>query len=322
MSVERETFVLNKIIREKQFKVSVGGIIIEYAADESLLLKIVESQYSFIVNNGKPDLSIKVHYGKLPYLRLEEKIFDARESGGVWALYRSQNNFKLTLTSPRFGPVPYRVAVFDSDFTHGELYIRPLDLSGGQDSMVDQGADELPCYDPTEYPLDEVLFVMLLSRGRGVDLHACGIDLAGKGILFSGVSGAGKSTIAELWKKKKVNLLSDDRIIVRRINGRLQMFGTPWHGDARASLPENVPLKAIYFLEQSKENKALPLDIADSAFRLMVRCFPTYYSKQGMEYTLDFITELAQEIPCYELQFTPDERAIDTVLSHVESFTS
>lgn len=307
--------------RAKQFKVSVGGTIIEYVADESLLLKLSETHSGFIVKQGKPDISIKVHYDSLPDLRLEEKLFDVREKGGVWALYNSQGKFELTLTSPLSGPTPYRAAIFDADFTRGELYIRPNASSRGQSSPVKKGAVELPCYDPTEYPLDEVIFVNLLSRGRGVDLHACGISLGNKGIIFSGVSGAGKSTIAELWKKKEVDLLSDDRIVVRRIDGRLLMFGTPWHGDARVSLPRKVPLKAVYFLEQSKETWLFPLDVAESAFRLMVRCFPTYYSKQGMEYTLSFITELAQEIPCYELRFTPDERAIETVLSHVESLT-
>ena len=313
--------MIDNIERLKEFKISIGRIIIEYIADESLSLKVFESHRGFIVKNGKPDLSIKVHYGKLPDLGLEEKLFDVREKGGVWALYRSKENFELTLTSPFFGPEPYRVAMFDTDFTHGELYIRPYTSSGERDSLDKQDISELPCCDPTAYPLDEVIYVNLLSRGRGVDLHACGVSIGNKGILFSGVSGAGKSTIAELWKKRKVDLLSDDRIIVRRTDGHLMMYGTPWHGDAGISLPEKTPITAIFFLEQSKENRAVPLKPADAAFRLIVRSFPTFYSKEGMEYTLYFITEIVQEIPCYELYFTPDDRAINTVLSHVESIT-
>ena len=307
----------DNVNKRKEFKVSVGGIIIEYIADESLLLKVSQAHQRFIVKQGEPDLSIKIHYGELPDLRLEEKLFDVREQGGVWALYRNQENFELILTSPFFGPVPYRVAVFDANFTHGDLYIRPHASSAGKEILVEQDAVEIPCCDPTEYPLDEVIFVNLLSRGRGVDFHACGVSTGDKGIIFSGVSGAGKSTMANLWKKRDVSILSDDRIVVRRIDGRLFMFGTPWHGDARASLPEKAPLSAVYFLEKSQENRSIPLNITESAFRLMVRCFPTYYSRQGMEYALSFITELVQETPCYALQFTPDQRAIDEVLNNV-----
>jgi len=166
-----------------------------------------------------------------------------------------------------------------------------------------------------------LVLVNFLSLGRGVDLHACGVKMGNQGILFSGVSGAGKSTIAEFWKKQDVDLLSDDRIIVRKVDGEFLMYGTPWHGDAKVSVPDKAPLKTIYFLKQSKENQAVQLNIPESTFRLIVRCFPTYYSKEGMGYTLGLVSDIVEKVPCYELQFTPDERAIDTVLCHVESIT-
>ena len=139
--------------------------------------------------------------------------------------------------------------------------------------------------------------------------------------MFCGVSGAGKSTLAELWKKRQAAILSDDRIAVRRRDGIIRAYGTPWHGDARVSLAESAPLGAIYFIVQGTENRVLPMSATDIATRLMVRCFPTFYLPTGMEYTLGFITELAGEVPCYELQFTPDDGAIDTVLHHVENRT-
>jgi len=46
--------------------------------------------------------------------------------------------------------------------------------------------------------------------------------------------------------------------------------------------------------------------------------FPYFYHMTGMKYTLEFITDFAQTVPCYELQFTPDQRAIDEVLNHVK----
>ncbi|MFC1948420.1 hypothetical protein ACFLXY_10940 [Chloroflexota bacterium] len=312
------TMVADSLNGIKQFKICIAGIIVEYVSDESLLLKVNESYHGFIVKSGNPDLSIIVHYGELPSLHLEKKLFDAREKGGIWALYQDKESIILTLTSPLFGLEPYKVAIFDANFTNGELYIRPT--SSLEDNPGRQGYVELPCFDPTEYPLDQVVFVNLLSHGRGINLHGCGVSFGDQGVFFSGVSGAGKSTIAELWKTKTdVGLLGDDRIIIRRINNHYSMFGTPWHSDARVSLNEEAPLTAIYFLKHSKENKVISLDEADSVFRLMVRSFPTYYSKRGMEYTLDFITGLAEAIPCYELEFTPDENAIETVINHVKS---
>ena len=59
--------------------------------------------------------------------------------------------------------------------------------------------DRLPIY-PLHYPLDELLMVHLLARGRGVEIHGSGIvDADGYGTLFAGQSGAGKTTMSRLW---------------------------------------------------------------------------------------------------------------------------
>ena len=72
---------------------------------------------------------------------------------------------------------------------------------------------------PLEYPLDELLLQGLLARGRGAEIHACGIaDGSGRGLLFVGQSGAGKTTMARLWEGERgITVLSDDRIILRRV---------------------------------------------------------------------------------------------------------
>ncbi len=304
----------------KQCKLGIAEIIIEFTADESTMLRVPDTHRRFLVKEGKPDLSIRVHFGDLPALRYEEKLFDCTEAGGLWTLYRSSGKYQITCTSPAAGPLPYQVIVVDADFTCGELYRRPAPNPYLKpDNLPKVSDDGLSFVDPTSYPTDELLIVNLLARGRGVNLHGCGVDLAGKGVLFSGVSGAGKSTIANLWKSRNVKVLSDDRLILRKQAGSFWIYGTPWHGDALASLPEKAQLRVIYFLKQARENKFLRLSAKEAATRLMVRCFPTFYFKEGMEYTLGFITEITQEVPCYELQFTPDQGVIDEVIKHVES---
>jgi hypothetical protein len=305
----------------KQYTVSIGGIGLKFVADDSLLLNVNETYQKFMTKNEKVDINIKVHFGELPEIVLDKKVFDTRGTGGPWTLYSSGDKYiYATYLSPT-DPIPHRIAVFDEDFTSGDLYINSSHQNIGEDNPINYGENGAVSCDPIDYPFDEFVYIKLLSQGRGVNLHACGISLNNKGVLFSGVSGAGKSTIANLWKIKKADILSDDRVIVRRIDGEFFMFGTPWHGDALVSLAQKAPLKAIFFLVKGKENKIIPLSIKDSAFRLTVRCIPTFYSKQGMEYLLEIITAIAQNIPCYELQFTPDERAVDLVIAHVKNLT-
>lgn len=302
----------------RQLKVKIADIIIEArCADPDIGLKIPPSRQRFLVRDGQPDCVIRVHHGPLPDIGLERELFYAEDS--PWRLYSNGQKLVFQLLGHRVRTFVYRLAVFEPEFERGELFICPMS-EWPVDAWLPPEQEKVSL-NPFLPPLDELLIINLLAQGRGLHIHALGVVHEGRGLVFCGFSGAGKSTLAELWKKTQVKILSDDRIALRRQNGTVWAYGTPWHGDARVSLPEQAPLEAIYFLEQGQENRILPLSAREVAMRLMGRCFSTLYLKQGMEYALRFIDELAQEIPCYELQFTPDERAVNAVLSHVESRT-
>jgi hypothetical protein len=272
----------------------------------------------FIVTNEKPDCAINVHYGTLPKIQTERKLFD--QEGSAWSLYTSGENLAFqffALDATHTKNFVRDIAIFKPDFSSGELFICPRSLLPITNFLPPE--KEKVALFPFAYPLDELLIINLLALNRGVHVHSLGIVNNGKGLVFCGVSGAGKSTIAQLWKKRDVKILSDDRISLRMQEGKIWAHGTPWHGDARTHLADKAPLETIYFIVHGKENRIVPLNASEVVTRLLVRCFPTFYMKQGMENTLGFISELADTIPCFELQFTPDQRAIDEVLRHVES---
>lgn len=288
---------------QKELKLNIADIVISVMTDGANPEPGVDlSHQSFVVFDGKPDVVLQVHYGGVPEYEAseEDKIF---ESGGVWSLYKKDGKYIMPLQSPALSENPYKVAILDSDFKSGDIYVR--ENYSGQSSY------------PLEYPLDEVLMVNLLSLGRGIEIHACGIiDPQGKGIVFSGTSGAGKSTLANLWKtKKNITLLSDDRLILRKKKGQFRVYGTPWHGDAGVCSSKSAPLEKIFFLKQTPENYIRKITKVDSVSRLLVRCFPTFYNFEGMEYTLNLCAELSKEVPGYELGFVPNESVLDLVRS-------
>jgi hypothetical protein len=281
-----------------QYKLNVAGIIVHFVADNKTSLVYPETHHQFIVEEGKPDLSLQIHYGPLPKLGLKEKLF---ESGGLWALYRSDDNYEIVFSAKVLGPEPYQVAIIDSKFESGDLFVRPR-----EDHESDYSVNA------TKYPLDEVCMVNLLARGRGVELHSCGVNYKGHGMIFTGTAGSGKSTIARLWQQDKdTTVLCDEKIIVRKTGNRLWMYGTPWRSDARISSPEGIPLESIFLIRHSSENIALPLKTSDAVSRLFVRCYPTFWDETCLSYTLDFIGQIAERIPCYELGFVPDESILD-----------
>lgn len=170
--------------------------------------------------------------------------------------------------------------------------------------------------DPFVGPALELLMIAHLARSRGVILHGCGIASAGRGVVMAGESGAGKSTLSRLWAKRKgIEILSDDRVIVRCQKGSFLLYGTPWHGDEAFAARGGVPLERIYFIRHGHRNAARMLSAA-GAVREMLKCsFPPLWDAGRMEAALELFHEVAGSVPCAELAFVPDHTAIDFILN-------
>jgi hypothetical protein len=172
-------------------------------------------------------------------------------------------------------------------------------------------------------------------------VHSCCVNDNGRGFLYAGTSRSGKSTTARLWLNhtnppsppnnppkspfnkgglegdykdmRGVKVLSDDRIIIRKMDEIFYAYGTPWHGDVEVANPGRVEIEKIFFLEHSDKNHVKSLSPVDAATRMFVRCFPTFWDKEGLSFTLSFIDEIVRKIPCYELGFVPDKSAVEFV---------
>jgi len=281
--------------------VSIGGIpIATVSTDPQLSLKVEGAMNRFLVEETEPDITISAALDDLSDDVNGEMLFD---SGSLWQVYRQNGNYLFRFTTPHFGNTPYKIASFNQDFSIGEIRLhRPYFAEAG-------------AVYPLEYPLDELLMLNLLARGRGIELHSCGItDEAGEGFLFVGQSGAGKTTTARIWEKMgTVKILSDDRIIVRREVDAFRMYGTPWHGEGELSAPSSAPLKRIFFLKHGTENRLTRLGKVEAAARLFSCSFPTFYNTDGLDFTLSFFDEMTSTVPCYELSFIPDQSVVEFI---------
>ena len=252
----------------------------------------------FLVEDGRVDCEIEVRVLDDAAPAGGELLF---ESQSVWRMFRDGDGYRIECHSEAFGDGAYKIAIFDETFTRGTLLIAP---------------DILPLeLNPLDYPLDEVLVANLLGRGRGVEIHSCGvIDAGGRGLLFAGVSGAGKTTTARLWGNEASGIVSDDRVIVRECDGAMWMFGTPWHGEAELALPAGVPLSAVYLLVQAKENAIRPLAPAAAVAGLFRCAFPLFHDAAALDFTLGFLARLTAAVPVRDLHFMHDRSVVDLVL--------
>jgi hypothetical protein len=228
-------------------------------------------------------------------------------SSGLWSLFEESldgcEGYRLNFQRNLPGEIPYKSAWFDRNFETGHLLLSRRFFP-----------EALPVY-PLEYPLDEVLMIHRLACGYGLEVHAVGIvDEMGRGHLFLGHSGAGKSTTARLWLDQPgVQILSDDRIILRAHDGKIFMYGTPWHGDAGISSPDCATVTNIYFLEQYRHNEIAPLAPGVAAAELFARSFVPRHCAQGLEFSLGFMERVTREIPCNIFRFLPQQSAVEAI---------
>jgi hypothetical protein len=272
-------------------------------AAPDLPLGIVGPMSQFVATReAQPDVTISIDWDEAGEDQGGRLLFD---SGSIWRLYELEDGRQeFRLAAPFSGWQTYKVARFDAGWTSGEVLYRRQYFVPGE-----------PVY-PLEYPLDEVLISNLLARGRGIEVHACGLrDRDGNGYLFTGQSGAGKSTTASLWSQAEAGarILSDERVILRLRGGRIWMHGTPWHGDARLADADSAPLTRIFFLARGARNELAPQNQAESAARLFACSFPPFYSPDGLAFTLEFLDKLTGLVACDELRFVPDPQIIEFI---------
>jgi energy-coupling factor transporter ATP-binding protein EcfA2 len=166
------------------------------------------------------------------------------------------------------------------------------------------------------YPLDELLFQHHLAHAGGLVLHACGVAIGGRAVLFCGRSGAGKTTIARLFRRAfpEATVLSDDRIVIRRAGRHWRAFGTPWHGSGRFASARSCPVAAVVFLKKSRATRLAPIPVTAAAVRLLAQSFPPLWEREGVARSLRTATAMAASVPAYLLRFEPDRGAVEAVV--------
>ena len=166
------------------------------------------------------------------------------------------------------------------------------------------------------YAIDSVMRIvhslMLAERG-GFLVHSASAVRDGRAFLFSGVSGAGKTTISRL-APPDVTLLTDEISYVRRAGECYEACGTPFAGDlGKAGENISAPIAGLYLLVQGRHNHASRIGGADAARRLLRNILFFADDAERVEWLFRSACEFVSRVPVYELTFQPDERVWDLI---------
>ena len=156
--------------------------------------------------------------------------------------------------------------------------------------------------DPLDYPLDQLLAIHLLHQRGGLLLHAACLMHQGRTFVVAGPSGAGKTTLARAAAALPgVTVLTDERVVVRRHEGRWFADGTPWMGEGLFAHPASGPLAGIFILDKSNVDHVEQLSPVRAMAALLGCHFPAAWHANAQD-QLKPVEELIAAVPAYRLQ--------------------
>lgn len=156
-----------------------------------------------------------------------------------------------------------------------------------------------------------ILYSMAILPKGGVMTHASCVTLDGKGYIFLGKSGTGKSTHASLWLQNFTgcSLLNDDNPVIRNIDGVINVYGAPWSGKTPCYKKASAPLHGIVRLEQATVNRYIPLTEASAFAGLLPSCSVIQSDCTLTEYLYRTLISVCENTNIGLLRCRPDNEA-------------
>ena len=142
-------------------------------------------------------------------------------------------------------------------------------------------------------------------------IHASYVDYNGNGIVFTGPSGIGKTTQAELWEKHRgATIVNGDKVFVRLVDDKFYAYGSPWKGSSPYSVNHKSELKGIVVLLQSEKNKIRKLNDIEATQLFLPHVFMPRWSEKCMHELFSTLNLLLEKVPIWLLECNLEEEAI------------
>jgi MoaA/NifB/PqqE/SkfB family radical SAM enzyme len=278
----------------------IAGITIRVAADFPITDDTFAPKFGkFRVEGpGADTISIRLASSMpaMSELRLGQEVYRKPP----WAIYRQARSWVDLGISPGDEECgPHSVSIFNADHSQGTIWRRGDYHQKGVLATL------------TTFPSDQIVLARVLADRQACYLHAAGIIVQGKGLLFLGHSDAGKSTTMKMLRGHG-EILCDDRIIVRRWPEGFRIHGNWSHGELPDVSPAGAPLRAIMFLEKASANELISVtDKMDRLGQVLSHVVKPLVTADWWEKTLALAQRIAAEVPAYRMRFDRSGGVVD-----------
>lgn len=144
-------------------------------------------------------------------------------------------------------------------------------------------------------------------------LHGSALMMEGRGYLFMGMSGAGKSTHARIWREcfgDAVTMINDDKPLIRFEGKQVIVCGSPWNGKHKIGTNTEAPLKAIVQIVKDTDNRITSMDLTE-AFHLLYIGTLRFEEKAQMKILMELLGGVIETIPFYCLHCNMEHEAAE-----------
>lgn len=261
----------------KEIAVEIGDTPILLRTNDAGLRELVHQRYAGFLGKGpRPTVIFDVDVARREDTLSDEQELRVWRDGGLWRLARGD---------------------FRAEW----------DPRSGRGHLLQTG---------TPYAIDSflrVLHTLMQAPEGGFLLHGASAIRNGRAFLFSGVSGAGKTTISRLAPKDAV-LLTDEISYIRRDRSGYRACGTPFAGElARPGENATAPIERLHFLAKGPENCIEPMETAE-ALRLLLRNILFFADDPELvKMVFRSANEFLDQVAPYRLTFYPDARVWDLI---------
>ena len=166
------------------------------------------------------------------------------------------------------------------------------------------------------YSVDSVLRIvhsLILANERGFLLHASSVIRNGRAFLFSGVSGAGKTTISRL-APPDVVLLTDEISYIRHKSDGYRAYGTPFAGElARNGENTSSPIATAFFLVKGLQNQIADVAPAAAIRQLLRNVLFFAHDPKLVEQLFETAVDFVARVPVQQLTFSPENAVWDLI---------
>ena len=254
-----------------------------------------------ISNDQLPLFTLRLDEGELPIAEGWENIYTDRSDDDMprIEMYRREEEWMFRFSQSRDGEI---VGAFVCD--------------GRMTQAVFYG-------EPTRFAIDNtlmLLYAFATVNSRTLLFHASVIVREGKGYLFLGKSGTGKSTHAEQWLKafSDAERLNDDNPVVRVFeDGRVVVYGSPWSGKTPCYKAADARVMALVQLAQAPENTIRLLRPTQAYPYILSSVSGLKILPAMMDRLYETIAALLESTPVYFLDCLPNTDAAEVCYSHL-----